>query len=108
MKTRVVRRLPAVFAVAFVVFVIVGAYVLGSVIERQQEFAAELERRNELRAHLLCEANNETRHVLELVLDALAAPRDDDLPGEFEERRRLRESVDEFVQPQPCPPPPKE
>ncbi len=109
MKRAVVRRLPAVFAVLVLTTMVAGAYVLGSVIDQQQRVAAELERRSAAQASVLCESQNETRLVLGRLLDSLlSSPRPDDAPGEFEERLRLRESVDEFVRPQPCPTPPKE
>jgi hypothetical protein len=63
--------------------------------------------RNELRTHQLCENQNDTRQVLRGVLEALAEPRDDDEPGEQEERQRLLERVLPIIEPIECPPLPE-
>lgn len=54
------------------------------------------------REERICQAVNESNAVLLNVLESLAQPRDDDQPGEFEERQRLLDQVSPFVQPINC------
>ncbi len=67
-----------------------------------------IERQAEVSAALNCKAINEAKVALDNVLLALAAPREDDEPGDAEERQRLYELVEPLVQPGECPPDPTE
>lgn len=102
------RRIAVAINVLTVATVVVLAYLLGMFAGDLQAVQDEQERRSELRVHQICESQNETRAVLAHVLDELAGPRDDDIPGEFEERQRLREQVNPYIQPHDCPPRPEE
>ena len=102
------RRIVTAILTLTVVAVWVSAYLLGGALDDLQAVQQQQEYRSDLRVHQFCESQNETRGVLALVLDELAAPRDDDGPGELEERMRLRAQVDPYVQPHDCPPRPEE
>ncbi len=54
------------------------------------------------RSELQCRAGNDTRQVVASVLDALAAPRPDDVDGEFEARQHLRVELEPLLLPADC------
>lgn len=92
---------------AALVAIIVLAYIAGNVMGDLRDLNERMERYQSVQIHEVCQSGNETRRVLARVLDTLAERREDDEPGEFEERQRLREAVDPYVQAQECPPRPK-
>lgn len=98
---------PAAIIAATVVALVVLSFAVGNVVSDQRELAERVEGRSEVRAYELCQAHNDTRQVLGTVLDVLAAPRDDDEPGEYERRLELREDLDPLVEPVECPPDPR-
>jgi hypothetical protein len=103
MRRRLLIFAPAVIVVVTVALMAFVAFKLGSVISDQRSLAEHVAQSNRQLIVGVCESGNETRQVLARVLDVLAEPRPDDLPGEYEERQRLRAVVDQFVEPQPCP-----
>lgn len=87
------------------------AYIIFSVaisfaIYELQELSNRMEFRSELRSHQLCENQNDTRQVLTDVLKILAAPREEDEPGDLERRQRLFDEITPLIEPVNCPPAP--
>lgn len=73
----------------------------------QYRITERVELEGMVRAHENCRTGNETRAVIAAILDRLAEEREDDAPGEHEDRMRLRAELDSFLQPNECPPLPR-
>lgn len=66
-----------------------------------------IEREGLVRAFENCQASNETRDTIKTILDELMIEeRASDTPGQAEDRRELRESLEGLLQPNECPPDP--
>lgn len=108
MKRRInFLRANRIITAAAVVAIVVLAYIAGNVLGDLRDLNERMERYQAVQIYEVCESGNETRRVLARVLDTLAEPRDDDEPGDYAERQRLRDAVDQYVQPQECPPRPE-
>lgn len=84
-------------------FLVVGAVIA---FMYMQGVTDRIEHEAFVRSYENCEAVNESKQVLAAVLNRLAQPREDDQPGDYEERQQLLASVQEIIEENDCPPPP--
>lgn len=76
--------------------------------EEAERRADVIEQQSQQRAFLLCMNQNEMREVVGLAFDVLAEPREVDTEAAHRERLRLRERVQDVLEPRECPPDPME
>lgn len=88
--------------ITYVVFALVVA---GGFIHIQL-LAERIERQSIERAHELCVTSNTVKESVIAVLALLAKPREDDRPGEAEQRQKIFEQVTPPLALAECPPPP--